>query len=139
MKALICCIFFCLPLKQLSITSDFGYRIHPTTKHFQFHFGTDFRAHSDTVFAIISGHATIGYDAGLGINIKIVNNDFEFIYGHLSQVLAIDSVSAGEPIAITGATGRVTGEHLHLSIKYKNQYIDPLKFLYELTIKTKSP
>lgn len=135
MKTLLCCCLFCLPLKHLSITSDFGYRVHPITGKYAFHSGTDFRAHHDTVYTIISGHATVGYDAILGINIKVANNQFQFTYGHLSQILAIDSVNAGDPIAITGSTGRVTGEHLHLSIKYQGRSIDPVKFLYELTIK----
>jgi murein DD-endopeptidase MepM/ murein hydrolase activator NlpD len=125
-----------LPLRHLSITSDFGYRIHPITKQYQFHSGIDLRAHADTVFAIIGGRAIVGFDPVLGINIRLSSDDLQITYGHLSQVLTIDSVNAGDPIAITGATGRVTGEHLHLSIKYKGQPINPLKFLYELTIKT---
>ncbi|HZY39753.1 MAG TPA: M23 family metallopeptidase [Mucilaginibacter sp.] len=137
-QALTLCCLFCLPLKHLSITSDFGYRIHPVTKQYAFHYGADFRAHGDTAYAIISGRAVAGYDPYLGINIKIFNDSFQIIYGHLSQILAIDSVQAGDPIGITGATGRVTGEHLHLSIKYHDNYIDPLKFLYALTIKSKS-
>jgi murein DD-endopeptidase MepM/ murein hydrolase activator NlpD len=139
MNALLCCCLFCLPLKHLSITSEFGYRIHPITKAYKFHSGIDLRAHQDTVYAIISGRTTIGYHQGLGINIKIANNGLEIIYGHLSQVLMTDSVAAGDAIAITGTTGRSTGEHLHLAIRYKNSYLDPLKFLYELTRKTKSP
>jgi len=139
MKAVICCLLFCLPLKHLTITSDFGYRVHPITKQYRFHSGIDLRAHADTVFAVVSGRANLGFDPGLGINIKLVNDDLQIIYGHLSKVLAIDSVNCGDPIAITGATGFTTGEHLHLSIKYHGQPIDPLKFLYELTIKSKSP
>jgi len=139
MKTLVCCALFCLPLKHLTITSDFGYRFHPITKQYRFHSGIDLRAHHDTVYAIIPGRAVLNLDKYLGINIRIINDSFAITYGHLSQILAIDSVKAGDPIAITGATGCTTGEHLHLSIKYKGSPIDPLKFLYELTIKTKSP
>ena len=139
MKALICCFLFCLPLKHLAITSDFGYRIHPITKQYRLHSGIDLRARHDTVFAITNGRAVVGVDRFLGIYIQVTNDDLQITYGHLSQVLTIDSVNAGDPIAITGATGRVTGEHLHLSVKYKGLPIDPLKFLYELTIKSKSP
>jgi murein DD-endopeptidase MepM/ murein hydrolase activator NlpD len=138
MKRLIYYIVFCLPLKHLSITSDFGYRVHPITGKYQFHAGVDFRARRDTVYAMISGRAVVNMDKYLGLTIKLINDDFQIIYGHLSQVITVDSVQAGEPIGITGATGRVTGEHLHLAIKYKDQYIDPIKFLYELTIKSKS-
>jgi murein DD-endopeptidase MepM/ murein hydrolase activator NlpD len=54
-------------------------------------------------------------------------------YGHLSQIFVArgDSITAGQPIGITGATGRVTGEHLHFSISYHNLYIDPMDFLYQ--------
>lgn len=135
MKTLVCCCLICLPLRHLSITSNYGYRVHPVTKQHRFHSGTDFRAHNDTVYALISARATVGFDPVLGINIKLANNDMQIIYGHLSKALMTDSVNAGAPIAITGATGRVTGEHLHLTIKYRGQPIDPIKFLYELTIK----
>jgi murein DD-endopeptidase MepM/ murein hydrolase activator NlpD len=68
----------------------------------------------------------------------ITDGQFQFVYGHLSALLiAGGPVLAGTPIAITGATGRVTGEHLHLTIKYREHDIDPLKFLYEL-IKSKN-
>lgn len=125
----------CLPLKHLHINSDFGYRVHPLTGKYAMHQGADFKARNDTVYAILNGYvASIGYDNGLGINIQLEHGEFESVYGHLSQVLitARDSVKAGEPIGITGATGRVTGEHLHFGIRYRHKYINPIKFLYEL-------
>ena len=127
-----------LPLKHLSITSGFGYRIHPITKQNQFHNGIDLKARSDTVFAIANGVASIGYNELIGLYVKITDGQFSCVYGHLSQFLVSNSlVTAGTPIAITGATGRVTGEHLHLTLKYRGDYLDPLKFLYEL-IKSKN-
>jgi murein DD-endopeptidase MepM/ murein hydrolase activator NlpD len=79
-----------------------------------------------------TGVAALGYDRLLGISVRICDSNFCFVYGHLSQVFGCGPVLAGTPIGITGATGRVTGEHLHLAIKYRGQYLDPLKFLYEL-------
>ncbi|WP_369803594.1 M23 family metallopeptidase [Mucilaginibacter sp. MD40] len=102
------------------------------------HAGVDLKARHDTVYAILSGLVrSTGYDNGLGINIRLTHGAVESIYGHLSQIFVIptDSVTAGEPIGITGATGHVTGEHLHFSICYGHQYINPIKFLYELLIK----
>ncbi|NHA03250.1 M23 family metallopeptidase [Mucilaginibacter sp. HC2] len=138
MKMLISICLVCLPLKHLKINSDFGYRIHPVTGKYALHAGADFKARRDTVYAILNGVVkSTGYDDGLGINIRLGHGNVESIYGHLSRVLvgAQDSVTAGEPIGITGATGRVTGEHLHFSICYKYKYINPIKFLYELLIK----
>lgn len=138
MKLLISFCLVCLPLKHLKINSAYGYRIHPLTGKYALHAGVDLKAHHDTVYAILSGLVkSTGYDNGLGMNIRLAHGAVESIYGHLSQifVLTTDSVSAGEPIGITGATGQVTGEHLHFSICYRHQYINPIKFLYELLIK----
>jgi murein DD-endopeptidase MepM/ murein hydrolase activator NlpD len=41
---------------------------------------------------------------------------------HMSQidVKAGDKVAQGQLLGLTGATGRVTGPHLHWAIKYRN-------------------
>jgi murein DD-endopeptidase MepM/ murein hydrolase activator NlpD len=135
MKILISLCLICLPLKHLQINSDFGYRIHPLTGKYALHQGVDFKARSDTVYAILDGYVeSMGYNNGLGINIWLEHGDVESVYGHLSQVLVTveESVKAGDAIGITGATGRVTGEHLHFSICYRHKYINPINFLYEL-------
>lgn len=135
MKSFIVLCFVCLPLKNLRLTSSYGNRIHPITGKYVFHAGIDLRANHDTVYAILKGVVIhTGYGHTLGVNIILNHGDLHTIYGHLSQtfVMTGDSVFAGEPIAITGATGKVTGEHLHLSVKYRNKYINPLKFLYQL-------
>ncbi|MET3981718.1 murein DD-endopeptidase MepM/ murein hydrolase activator NlpD [Mucilaginibacter sp. UYP25] len=136
MKILISFCLVCLPLKHLVINSDFGYRIHPITGKYAMHAGVDFKARHDTVFAILDGEVrSVGYDRKLGINIRLYHGgELESAYGHLSALLVRpqDHVAAGEAIAISGSSGRVTGEHLHFSICYRHQYINPIKFLYEL-------
>jgi murein DD-endopeptidase MepM/ murein hydrolase activator NlpD len=137
-KAWIACCLVCLPLKHLHLNSTFGYRIHPVTGQYAFHAGVDLYARADTVFAIMDGLINeTGYKRDLGINIKIDHNNLQFIYGHLSQVFILpgDSVITGQPIGITGSTGRVTGEHLHLAIRDHSKFINPIKFLYETLIK----
>ncbi len=130
MRSLWISVFFCLPLKHLTLSSPYGYRIHPVTGQYQFHNGIDLRAVHDTVYAVFDGEAAVKYDELLGLSVSIRNQDLACIYGHLSELLiSSGEVSAGQPIAITGSTGRVTGEHLHFSVRYKNQYIDPLQFL----------
>ncbi|HEY4196250.1 MAG TPA: M23 family metallopeptidase [Mucilaginibacter sp.] len=122
-----------LPLKILILTSLYGYRLHPVTGQYQFHNGIDLRANYDTVYAIAPGIAKANYDYLLGIYITVSDTALSCTYGHLSQILACGYVPAGTPIAITGATGRVTGPHLHFSIRYRGKPLDPLKFLYQLT------
>jgi murein DD-endopeptidase MepM/ murein hydrolase activator NlpD len=135
MNGLLIGIFFCLPLKHLSVSSLFGYRIHPITKAYCFHNGVDLRARGDTVYAVLDGRViNTGYDDKLGIFIRLDHVSWQSSYGHLSQVFVTPAaeVYAGQPIGITGSTGKVTGEHLHFSISRGNSYTDPLQFLYEL-------
>ena len=52
-------------------------------------------------------------------------------YLHLSRVLVTpgDTVSPGQLIGLVGATGRVTGPHLHWSASYGGLAVDPLSLL----------
>lgn len=126
---------FCLPLRNLKVTSGFGLRVHPVTGQPDFHKGVDLAAKSESVFAIINGNAiVVGKNAILGNYIKLSSDSILYIYGHLSSLFIRqgDTVATGQVIALSGATGRTTGEHLHLSIKLGNTYLDPLRFLAEL-------
>jgi murein DD-endopeptidase MepM/ murein hydrolase activator NlpD len=52
-------------------------------------------------------------------------------YFHLSKqdVAVGDTVTAGQQIGLVGATGRVTGPHLHWVVRYGAISVDPLSFL----------
>jgi len=137
MNPLLACCLVCLPLKNLHLTSSYGNRIHPVTGKYAFHEGIDLRAKQDTVYAVMDGNVnTVNYNGFLGIYIRLDHDQFQFVYGHLSQVFVAsgETLHAGDPIGVTGATGRVTGEHLHFSIRCQQHYIDPLEFLYQILI-----
>jgi murein DD-endopeptidase MepM/ murein hydrolase activator NlpD len=128
-------IIACLPLRSLKINSSFGYRVHPVTGKYTFHAGVDLRARGDTVFAVLPGRViAMGFHPLLGVFVKLDHGDLTSCYGHLSQVfvLAGDSVRAGSPVGITGASGRVTGEHLHFSVSFHGRAIDPIQFLLNI-------
>jgi murein DD-endopeptidase MepM/ murein hydrolase activator NlpD len=125
--------YVALPLHQLRQTSAFGWRIHPITGLFQFHNGIDLAARHDTVFCVMVGIVTkIGNNPYIG-NYILINHpgDVQSIYGHLSAIAVLpnEQVTVGQAIGITGASGRVTGEHLHFSIKYHGHDLSPLAFL----------
>lgn len=122
-----------LPLRHLHPTSGYGWRVHPITGKFQFHKGIDLAARHDTVFSVLDGVVSkIGYNCLIGNYILIAHpGDVQSLYGHLSAIAVLpgQSLMAGAVIGITGATGRVTGEHLHFSIKYHGHELSPLEFL----------
>jgi len=121
-----------MPLNAMRINSGFGKRIHPVTHRIDFHKGIDLRARNEPVYAFFSGRITdAGFNSILGNFIRIKQNGLECIYGHLSVLLVSigEDVQCGEVVAVTGSTGRVTGEHLHFSIKLRGIYLDPVLFI----------
>lgn len=66
---------------------------------------------------------TVILDHGLGITTQ---------YAHLSKFLvkAGDVVKKGQVIGKVGATGRVTGPHLHWALKFKNARVDPYSLIW---------
>jgi murein DD-endopeptidase MepM/ murein hydrolase activator NlpD len=124
------------PLRSFVLTSGYGPRTHPVTgKHGQFHYGIDLRAFYEPVYSVLDGLIVhVGFGPVIGKFIRIKSGDFLLTYGHLSLVL-VDSgqqVYAGEAIAISGESGRVTGPHLHLGVNHLKYPINPLRFLSEL-------
>ena len=51
--------------------------------------------------------------------------------GHLASTVVNvgDVLAAGEPLGTVGATGRVTGPHLHWSVSLNRVMVDPALFL----------
>ena len=121
-----------LPLRHLQVTSAFGNRVHPITGIYCRHNGIDLRAGYDTVYAVMDSRVSeTGHNPSLGIFIRTSNGPFLITCGHLSEcfVRRGDSVAVGEKLGLSGATGRVTGPHLHFAAQFKHRYIDPLAFL----------
>ncbi|MYT74143.1 MULTISPECIES: M23 family metallopeptidase [unclassified Streptomyces] len=101
------------------------------------HTGIDFHAASGTaVHAVGSGTVVeAGWGGAYGNNIVIKMNDGTYTqYGHLSSigVSVGQSVTPGQQIALSGATGNVTGPHLHFEARTGPDYgsdIDPVAYL----------
>jgi murein DD-endopeptidase MepM/ murein hydrolase activator NlpD len=124
------------PLKELSVSAKFGYRIHPITKKKHFHNGIDLRAKRKTkVYAPADGvvkYTRSQLHGGFGTMLKLTHNyGFSTIYGHLNRVLVKtgDVVKKGDVIALTGNTGFSTGPHLHYEIHYANKVVDPIDYI----------
>jgi len=61
---------------------------------------------------------------------KLGNKFIRSVYAHLSKILVKenDIVKKGDIIGYSGATGRVTGAHLHYANRLHNVTVDPLQF-----------
>lgn len=74
----------------------------------------------------------VGYTSGYGLHVIIDHeNGYETVYAHLSKALvkAGDRVGKEDVIAKMGASGRVTGVHVHFEIRKDGATIDPDEFL----------
>lgn len=122
---------------KLTINSPFGTRIDPIARTPSFHKGLDLKiAMGSPISAVGKGKIIkIGRNSILGLFILIEHSDNMLVdttlYGHLSQIVVKvgDTVLGGEVIGKSGATGRVTGPHLHFEATHKGKNIDPAPFL----------
>lgn len=84
--------------------------------------GTDVHAFADGVVALM------GWDDGYGNYVIIEHqNGWQTLYAHCSEVLVYSgqSVSRGDVIAKSGATGEVTGPHLHFEMRKDGTFYNP--------------
>ena len=118
----------CYPLSHIKINSPYGYRKDPFTGKRKFHNGIDLHARSAKVFAMMQGRVLkVGQDKVSGRYITLQHGSFTVSYCHLSQISVSQgqAVLPGDVVGITGNTGRSTGEHLHITCKYKGETINP--------------
>jgi len=94
------------------------------------HMGLDLDGETgDTVMAMSRGVVALVDEFLLAGNIVYLNHGGGLLSGyfHLSKqlVAAGDTVAAGTTIGLVGATGRVTGPHLHWVVRYGSTSVDP--------------
>ncbi|GAA3085378.1 hypothetical protein GCM10017562_64170 [Streptomyces roseofulvus] len=102
-----------------------------------YHTGQDFAVPSGTpVRAVGPGRVVrAGYAGAYGYEVVLRHPDGHYTqYAHLSRIDVSpgQSVSGGQRIARSGATGRVTGPHLHFEVRTGPSFgadVDPLRYL----------
>lgn len=109
------------PVNSTMITSEFGYRYHPVLHYNTLHSGTDWYVPSGTpVKAAATGTViAAGWNGNYGNCVDIRHSDGSMTrYAHLSSIAVAygQQVRQGEVVAYSGATGVVTGPHLHFEI-----------------------
>jgi len=126
---------FANPLKNaFRFTSQFGYRRDPKTGGRRMHSGVDFAAGMGTpLYATADGVVTqAGWQSGYGRLVKIQHEfGIETRYAHLSRltVKVGQRVSRGQRIGDMGASGRVTGVHLHYEVRVGGKAVNPMIYI----------
>jgi murein DD-endopeptidase MepM/ murein hydrolase activator NlpD len=116
------------------INSPFSFRTDPITGEIRHHNGVDLKAkYGDPVYAAAGGKVIFtGVSGGYGNLIIIASaNAYHTYYGHLSKIYAKQGqkIRRGILIGRVGATGRVTGPHLHFEIRKNGKPVDPLLYI----------
>ncbi|MFF1684506.1 MULTISPECIES: peptidoglycan DD-metalloendopeptidase family protein [unclassified Streptomyces] len=98
------------------------------------HTGLDFPAAIGTaVKAVADGTVSQVFSGGPYGNHVMVNHGggLQSLYAHMSRIMTKlhAHVSAGQQIGKVGATGNVTGPHLHLEARRNGRAVDPMPFL----------
>jgi murein DD-endopeptidase MepM/ murein hydrolase activator NlpD len=115
-------------------TSAYGRKRYVNGKWWGQHSGADIRAsYGTTVHASNSGRVVLSeYLPTLRGNCIVIDHGCNIfsVYMHLSKRLVKEgaTVSKGEEIGKVGATGFVTGPHLHWEIRIGWEPMDPFKF-----------
>jgi murein DD-endopeptidase len=128
------------PLSKIVITSRYGYRRDPFTGKRTLHSGLDLSAKvGEPTYAMLAGVVIkVGSDTRSGNFVTIRHGSFTVSYCHLTRSLVTVGtiVRPGDTIALAGNTGRSTGSHLHLTVKYNGTSINP-QILIDFITKTK--
>jgi murein DD-endopeptidase MepM/ murein hydrolase activator NlpD len=115
-------------------TDSFGTRRTFNGKLASIHKGMDFRAATGTpVRAGNSGVVVLARPLYYEGNCVVIDHGLGLytISMHLSRIDVREGehISTGQPVGLSGATGRVTGPHLHWAVRWQGAYLDPAKLL----------
>ncbi len=98
------------------------------------HQGLDFRVGPGTsVAAVNRGKVILAQPLFFEGNCVVIDHGQGLLtlYLHMSKFLVKegDTVEKGQPIGLSGGTGRATGPHLHLAVRWQGVYLNPQTLL----------
>lgn len=115
-------------------TEHFGTRRTFNGKLQSVHQGLDFRATSGTpVLTMNSGEVILAREMFYEGGFVVIDHGQGLLtmYMHLSQIKVKegDRLAKGQAIGLSGASGRATGPHLHVGVRWQSVYVDPASLL----------
>ena len=149
---------------DMSMTSPFGMRTHPTTGKYSMHNGIDisiptgtqlFSSEDRGVVKRVNwgvdkngdGKADLDKNGNPVINGKCVeveyrhgNDVYTVQYLHMSRVDVKEGqeVDHNTLLGLSGSTGRGTGAHLHYGVMKNGQYVNPVTYLADIAVLSES-
>jgi murein DD-endopeptidase MepM/ murein hydrolase activator NlpD len=98
------------------------------------HWGLDFRVPTGTpVAAMNQGTVLLARFLYFEGNCVVIDHGQGLLtlYFHLSEIKVKegDPVKRGEEIGLSGGTGRATGPHLHVAVRWQGTYLDPARLM----------
>lgn len=136
------------PLPGSRVTAPYGKQVDPWTKAPAKHRGIDVAAKAGSlILAPAPGRvevATTRYEGGGSYGTVVVvdhGGGLKTFYAHLGE-LAVEvgqQVEAGAVLGTQGATGKVTGPHLHFEVWARGAPVDPAAYVAEWRTATAAP
>lgn len=122
------------PVENVDITSDFGYRVDPINGRDAMHTGIDFGGPVNTaLYSTAPGVVTFAGWRGRYGRVVEIDHGFGIVtrFAHLKKISVKKGqvLEAGAEIGTLGASGRVTGPHLHYEILVDEKPYDPMLFI----------
>ncbi|MBR5328795.1 MAG: peptidoglycan DD-metalloendopeptidase family protein [Firmicutes bacterium] len=118
-----------------TLTSNYGYRIHPISGVRKMHTGIDLAAPAGTpIVAAESGTVSLVRKLGTGYGWYVVvshGSNISTLYAHMSSIIVTQGqvVSRGQKLGGVGTTGSSTGNHLHFEVRVNGSHVSPWGYI----------
>lgn len=118
-----------------TLTSNYGYRIHPISGVRKMHTGIDLAAPAGTpILAAESGTVSLVRKLGTGYGWYVVvshGSNISTLYAHMSSIIVSEgqAVSRGQKLGGVGTTGSSTGNHLHFEVRVNGSHVSPWGYI----------
>jgi len=125
---------FAVPVRGATSGSNFGHRRVFNGEGRDPHSGADLRATTGTpIYAANRGRVVLAKDLFFSGNAVFIDHGLGVysVYLHLSEIRVVpgEMLEKGTLLGLAGATGRVTGPHLHWGVRVQNARVDPFSLL----------